>query len=182
MLAVSRMRSVALALVAMTSTASAGTYLGFGLGTAPATSTNTERMSTVADGRSGRGILGYRFGRLAAEGAVGRFGLFVNGPYEFDSTQLSVGGKYGLPIGDNFEVIGRGGLQRTFLTGMPDGWDLSGNGYYVAGGVEYRLNLGVTGASIFLDYQYSSATLSSDAIQDVAVTNRMWTMGATLSL
>lgn len=179
------MSRTALALVmvaASASAASAGTYLGLGLGTSPATSTNTDLMSTEADGRSGRLLLGFRVARLGIEGTVGRFDVLVNDKREFTNTMLGVGLKYNLPLGDNFEAFGRGGLQRTYLNeDMDDRYDSAGNGYYLGGGIEYRVEL-LLGGSIFLDYQYANATVENVRLHEFEVSNRMWTIGLTLSL
>lgn len=141
-------------------------------------------MSTEADGRSGRLLLGIRFSRLAIEGSAGRFGMVVNDSQAFNSTMLGAGLKYSHPLGDNFEAFARGGLQRSYVTSDmgESSYDASGDGYYLGGGIEYRLNLLVAGGSIFLDYQYAKADLGSDAVQEFEASNRMWTIGLTLSL
>lgn len=175
--------ALALVLVAATaSAASAGSYLGLGIGTAPATSTSTDLMATEADGRSGRLLLGIRLARLSLEGSVGRFDLVVNNQHDFKNTMLGAGLKYNLPLGDNFEAFGRGGVQRTYLNEvMADRYDVAGNGYYLGGGVEYRVEF-LLGGSIFLDYQYATATVDSETLWSFDVSNRMWTIGLTLSL
>jgi hypothetical protein len=187
-LALDDMSRTALAMVmvaASASVASAGGYIGLGIGTGPATSTDTSQMSVEADGRSGRLLLGARFGRLAAEGSIGRYGTVINQRVPFNWTSFGAGLKYGLPLGSGFEVLGRGGLQRTYVRhdDMADSISNSaGNGYYLGAGFEYRLNLGVTGASVFIDYQYAKTDLSSQALPKYEASNRMWTLGLTLAL
>lgn len=178
-----RLALAAVLLAATASSASAGTYVGLGIGTAPATSTNTEAVSTQSDGRSGRLLVGYRLGPISVEGSAGRFGVIFNDSYQFNDTQLGLGLKLNHGLGSGFEVYGRGGVQRTWLTsGMGAAYDADGKGYYLGAGVEYRINLLLAGGSIFVDYQYSKATVNSDAVMNYDVANRMWTMGVTFSL
>ncbi len=174
-----RLCAAALLVAAAGSTASAGTYLGLGIGTAANASADNVMMD--GNGRSGRLMLGYRFSRIAIEGSGTRYDLFV-GSAPYQATQLAAGLKLGFPLGNHFELIGRGGLQRTSLsmTGSA-GADADGTGYYLGGGVEYRLDLGLTGASVFVDYQRSSTDLDNGNRQYEAVAG-MWTLGATLSL
>ncbi len=174
-----RLSMAAVIVAAMGQVASAGTYLGLGIGTAANASADNVMMD--GDGRSGRLMLGYRFSRIAVEGSGTRYDLFV-GSAPYQATQLAAGLKVGFPLGNNFELMGRGGVQRTSLsmTGS-QGADADGTGYYLGGGIEYRLNLGLTGASLFVDYQRSSTDFDNGSRQYEGIAS-MWTLGATLSL
>jgi len=176
---------VATALVAASATAaSANTYLGLGIGTAASPGGDT--MSSDGN-RSGRLMLGTRFGHLSIEGAGSRYSLF-NGPVPYDGTMLAGALKYSLPLGNNFEVFGRGGIERTWLTSASstagNAYEWSGNGWLLGAGFEYRLDLGVTAASIFVDYEHSSTTLTTPAEMNVQRDEAigLWTAGVTLAL
>jgi hypothetical protein len=175
---------LALAFVAATaSAASAGTYLGLGLGTAANMGTTSDSgVMAQGNGRSGRLMLGMGFGRLAIEGAASRYSLFLNSS-PFDSTQLSASLKYSLPLGDNFEVFGRAGLERSYLTTTAaQSFNASGDGYLLGAGFEYKLNLGVAGGSVFVDYERASTSFVNDAMTKYDTTAGMWTAGVTLAL
>ena len=181
------MRSLlAVALVAASTTAaSANTYLGLGIGTAASPSGD---MAISNDGnRSGRLMLGTRFGHVSIEGAGSRYGLF-NGTIPYDGTMLAGALKYSLPLGNNFELFGRGGIERTWLTSASatagNAYEWSGNGWLLGAGFEYRLNLGVTAASLFVDYEHSSTTLTTPAEMNVQHDEAigLWTAGVTLAL
>jgi hypothetical protein len=173
----------AVALVAASaSAASAGAYLGLGIGTAA--SPGGELTTTSSDGnRSGRVILGTSFGRLSIEGNGDRFGLY-RGQAAYQGTTLAAVLKYSLPLGDHFEVYGRGGLQRTWLNTDDNAADWAGNGWLLGAGFEYRLDLAGTGASVFVDYQHTDTGLLNQTDMKTAKdeTFGMWTLGATVSL
>ncbi len=125
-------------------------------------------------------MLGTRFGYFAIEGQAARFDMmFASSTYE--TTQLGVGLKGSLPLGNNFEVFGKGGVQRTWLNNAGTLYDVAGNGWFLGLGVEYRLNLGITGASVFMDYQHSSSTVTNDRMSTADISTGMWTLGATVS-
>lgn len=173
---------LATALVAASATAaSADTYLGLGIGTAASGHVGTDASSQGNDGnRTGKLLLGFRFGNLSVEGGAMRFTQGYRNEAH-DGTSLSAALKYSLPLGNGFEVFGRGGLQRTDLSGMSS--DLTGNGWLLGGGFEYRLNLGVTAASLFVDYTHNSTTFQPDPHQPaIDETASMWMAGATLAL
>jgi hypothetical protein len=175
-----RLGLAAVLLAASTTAASAGTYLGIGVGTSADGSVG-DSETVEGGGRSGRLLLGSRFGKLAVEGQAGRFDMmFANSVFE--TTQLGVGLKLNIPLGNNFEVFGKGGVQRTWLSNDNSMYDAAGNGWFAGGGVEYRLNLGVTAASLFMDYQHSSSTLTNERMQEMDGSTGMWTLGATVSL
>lgn len=172
---------------AQTSVASAGAYVGLGVGTAVGGSWQAPERGNEGDvdgfERSGRLVVGTRISKLSLEGQVGRFALTFGDPLEYQGTQLGVGLKYSIPLGNNFEVFPKAGVGRTWLSGMssPDE-SYAGNGWFLGAGVEYRLNLGVTAASLFLDYQRSSTDFDSVPMYAFDSSIGMWTLGATVSL
>lgn len=182
------LRSVlAVALVAATGVAAnAGTYLGLGIGTAPSLSSSDSMMAVQASGRSGKLLLGFRFGRLSIEGAAGRYSAFVDRySYPADGTQLSAALKYSFPLGDNFEAFVRGGLEHTAIDmteAIHDSDSADGNGYLVGGGFEYRLNAVIAGGSLFVDYEHVDTTLTNKSNMTFDASSGVWMAGVTLSL
>jgi opacity protein-like surface antigen len=180
-------------LAAVSGTASAGTYLGLGIGPSPTVSDDKDRLDAV--GRSGKVLLGFGMGRLSIEGSIGRNDMTLADqmgraiPYGH-LWQASASGKLNFPLGDRFEAFGRAGLihMRVDAADRPedrrDALRISGNGFLIGGGFEYRLNLGVGGGSIFLDYTIANADLSSDLSQQLQfdTTTRIWTLGLTIGL
>jgi hypothetical protein len=174
-------------LAALTGTASAGTYLGLGIGTSPAFNEQTEKLD--AGSRSGRLLIGTRFGNVAVEGAVGGFGMtIVNNAglaTDFgDAYQASLALKLNLPLGNNFEAFGRAGVHHTWVSAVNEQNDVAGNGLLIGVGIEYRLNLILGQGSIFIDYQYNRATLEGEGdgarfVGNAALDSsyRMWTLG-----
>lgn len=181
-----RTLAVAALLVSSTSIASAGTYLGLGIGTAPAVNSEVPAMVETS-GRSGRLLGGYsfngfKFGRLSIEANAGRNDVYIS-KVEYASTMLSIGGKFNYPLGSNFEVFGRGGLQHTWLTtDCTDRNQADGGGLFVGAGFEYRLNVVATAASIFVDYQYASTGFEDDDMDTWDSSERVWTLGLTIAL
>lgn len=177
---------LAVALVAGSSgAATAGGYVGLGLGTGPAVNSDQLSDRLVEDGRSGRLILGHRFGRIAFEGAVGKFDLALSIPNSratvpYDVYQAQLSGKYNLPLGDGFEAFGRIGLHKQWFTTDTSELEASGTGLVLGAGFEYRFGTGIGGMSLFVDYQYSRADMSGDQLDFGATSTRMWTIGATL--
>lgn len=162
--------------VATTTAASAGTYVGLGVGTAANVDAG---VMTQGTGRSGRLVLGLRFGRLSLEGAGSRFGITNTASY--DATQLAAALKYSIPLGNDFELFGRGGLERSWLSSGTDrSW--SGDGYVLGAGFEYRLNLAVTAASLFVDYERATTAFTDGMAGKFDATTSMWTMGVTLAI
>lgn len=176
------MNRLALALIvaaASVQPAAAGTYLGLGIGTpADASSAQVGVMDGAA--RSGRVLLGTRVGRIALEGQAARFDLTA-ATSRFEATQLGAGLKLSHPLGDGFELFARGGVARTWLSGSL-GDASSGRGWFAGGGVEYRLNLVLAGASLFVDYQRSAMTFGTDRMTEQRTAAGMWTVGATVSI
>ncbi|HEY0193080.1 MAG TPA: outer membrane beta-barrel protein [Kofleriaceae bacterium] len=171
---------VAAALMSFSATASAGTYLGMALGTDPSTN---DGFASVAQpyGRSLRGLLGFRFGNVALEGALNGFSVTTQ---RDDQTayQGSVGLKLSLPIGSGLEGFLRGGLERTWLSLDDRKRDFTGDGFLFGGGFEFRLSAILADASIFVDYTFHKTTLENDARQSIDATSGMWGLGVTVGL
>lgn len=165
---------VAVLLVLGSSTAHAGGYLGLGIGPSPAVNDNLDSLSP--SGRSGRFLAGFRFSKLAVEGAVTAYTASVG----YDARQFQLTGKYNHELGSGFEVYGRFGVHHTSLDADDAMYDVSGNGLLIGGGAELRLPLPIT-ASMFLDYSLASATLSGDRY-DLEHSSRMWMLGFTIGL
>jgi hypothetical protein len=170
---------LAVALVATTSgVASAGGYLGLGLGTSPSVSGDSGEFDSA--GRSARLIGGFHFGRFGVEGSIGGFDAQEKLQASWYPSKVylaSISGKYNLPLSDGFEAYGRVGLQRTwFSIENDDRFDASGNGLIAGVGMEYKLDLKATAASIWLDYQYSRASLDGELTKS-SLSARMWTIG-----
>ncbi len=176
---------LAVALVAVSSgVASAGGYIGLGIGPGPAVDAPELENSLYNDGRSGRLILGHRFGRFAIEGAVGKFDLELSdnggqGPI-YSVYQAQVSGKFSLPLSDGFEAYGRLGLHKMWFNNERSEYDTDGSGLLLAAGFEYRFNTGIGGFSLFVDYQYSRADVSGERLKFGDTSARMWTLGATI--
>jgi opacity protein-like surface antigen len=171
---------VALGFLAIsTTTASAGGYLGLALGTQPAVNDEFQQTAQPSD-RSFRALGGVRFGNVSIEGAVNDFGV-ITGRGDQSVIQLSAALKLGLPLGNGFEAFGRAGIERTWLNLDDDRYDYTGNGFQLGAGFEYRFSLGVTGASLFVDYTIHHATLENTRIK-VDETSRVWGLGFTLAI
>ena len=187
MLVHARMNRVALAtalLAASSGVASAGTYIGLGIGPAPAIDAPDLENTLSNDGRSGKLIVGQRFGRFSIEGGLGKFDLRLSdngglGP-QYEVYQAQVSGKYGLPLSDGFEVYGRLGLHKQWFGNEREDLDVSGSGLLIAAGFEYRFATGIGGFSLFVDYQYSRADVSGERLDFGDTSTRMWTLGATI--
>jgi hypothetical protein len=61
---------------------------------------------------------------------------------------------------------------------------MAGNGWLVGAGFEYRLDLGVTAASIFVDYEHSDTGLvdQTNMTSSRDETVGLWTAGVTLAI
>lgn len=166
---------------ASASAASAGPYLGLGIGTAASPSGEIPNASQDGN-RTGRLMVGMRFGNLSIEGAGCRYGMFT-GSYPYQGTQLAAVLKYSLPLGNDFDAFGRGGIQRTWLSTDTVLSDYAGNGWLLGAGFEYHLKVAGTGASIFVDYQHTDTNLiNQQNMSTKDETFGMWTLGATVSL
>ena len=174
--------------MATAGTSAAGTYVGLGIGTAPAFS--EQRGQLESDSRSGRVLVGMRFGNVSVEGAVSGYDLAIQSdsgvvqPYGNLYT-ASAALKLSLPLGNNFEAFGRAGVHHTWISADESELDVSGNGLLIGAGIEYRLNLLIGQGSIFMDYQYSRAKLDGELLFDsnaLDTSARMLTIGLTVGL
>ncbi|HET9990758.1 MAG TPA: outer membrane beta-barrel protein [Kofleriaceae bacterium] len=172
------------ALVTVTATAAnAGTYIGVGVGTGASVGDSLNN-SYKADGRSARLALGYRIGPFSIEGMYSGYGyMLANGPGTglFDSRTLQLAAKYNFALADHFELYGRLGLLRTDLTARDTGADSQGTGYTGSLGVEYRLDLLVTGFGVYMDWTRNQATFDNGNGTQLDQSASMWTLGANLS-
>ena len=173
---------VACGVMAISTTASAGGYLGLGLGTQPGVNSDLRNNVANPEGRSLRGLGGIRFGNIAVEGALNGFGVVTAQDGDKNVYQLSGAAKLSLPLGNNFEAFGRAGLEHTWLDLGDDRYNLSGNGFLVGGGFEFRLNLAITSASIFVDYNIHHVTLADARDGKIDATSRIWGLGFTVGL
>ncbi len=178
--------ALALTLVAASgAVANAGVYLGVGIGTAAdtnASSPTNEMIALQGNGRSWRLLAGYRFGRFAIEASGEQLPLILNSA-GYGDTQLALQAKYSFPLGNNFELFGRGGVQRTYLNTSAQGaLNASGNGWLLGAGIEYRLNAVLAGGSIFVDYEHAETSVQNDQPDKYDTKIGMLMLGVTLSL
>jgi hypothetical protein len=164
---------------AVPATASAGGYVGAAVGTEP--SVNDDFVSTVGQptGHSLRGLVGWRWGTVSAEGALNGFTVLTNGFHEQTAAQLSAALRVNLPLGDGFEAFGRAGIERTWLNQSSDGFDLAGNGYLLGAGFVYKLDAVLANAAVFVDYNIHHVTLES-LRYNIDATTGMWGLGLTI--
>jgi len=170
-------RLVVAAIVLCSTSAFAGGYIGLGIGPGEASSGD---LSLSPDGRTGRLLGGFSFGKLAAEASIGQASLVQTNTQPYTTTQLAISGKYSYPLGDGFEVFGRLGLHQTSLsaTGRTD-LNVDGSGILFGGGAEYRSKLPV---SFWVDYTITHATLTGPTFPDTDLTTRQWMIGASLGI
>ncbi len=181
MLSSTPMSRTALALVLVAASASsafAGGFVGLGIGTGAASSGD---VTIDEDGRSGRLMLGYRFGRISIDGMGTRYGMVTPDGHEWQGTTLAIAGRYNFPLSEGFEVFGRLGLQRTSLSDKNYDADNDGNGFLVGAGAEFRIPTQAVGLSVFVDYSIIRSSIANDTYSDLGLTSRIWTLGATLS-
>ncbi len=176
---------LALVLVAATSAAAhAGTYIGLGVGTGPDLGDSLGHSYRM-DGRSARLALGYRFGPLAVEGMYSGYGYQdANAPGTglTDSRSLQLAGKYNFALADHFELFGRLGLLRTDLSPRDTGkTTTTGTGYTFSVGVEYRIDVALTGLGIYIDWTRNQATFDQSSVP-YDQTASMWTAGLNFAL
>ncbi len=172
----------AVLLAASTSVASAGIYAGLGIGTGADVNHDSGVNTMTGNGRSGRLVLGYRFGRFSIEAAGSHYGLLLDSA-SYDDYQAALLAKYSFPIGYGFELFGRGGVQHTWLsTSVTPHPSVDGTGVVLGAGVEYRLHLTfVAGASVFVDYERTQTSFSPN-MGGFNSGAGVFTLGATISL
>jgi hypothetical protein len=135
--------------------------------------------------RSERFILGQSFGRFSVEGTGTRYGLgYVNTATGWDGTSLAIAGKLDLPLGNNFSVFGRAGLQRTWLSAQRDTMrSFDGDGWLLGAGFAYHFDAALLGGgAIFVDYNRDKSTFTGAGNKPFDATASMWTLGLTLTL
>jgi hypothetical protein len=178
--AMSRSLLAAVIVVAATGTAaSAGTYVGLGIGNSAVS--DTYNNSFTPDGRSGRLMLGARLGNFSLEGAFTGYSL-LGRTSMYDSRTLSAALKLNIPLGNRFEAFGRVGVLRTYLSPTKDTMPTySGDGYTWSAGFEYRVDLGLAGGSLFVDYTRNNAKLTGGP-RDLDQTASMWSLGLLVSI
>jgi hypothetical protein len=177
---------VAALLIASTGVASAGVYGGLSVG--PDGAVQDDAFDLNSGGRAIRLLGGYRLGRLSAEASITGNTLRDRDGGDVDHRQIALVGKYNFPLGSNFEVFGRAGIQRTWLTlddRVPESYDVSGNGIIFGPGIEYVLKFVAASATIRLDYTIGYAKPSSEAFEDaggVSFTSGQWMLGFTVGI
>ena len=171
---------VAALLTASASVASAGFYGGLSVGPDPAV--QDDNAGLESKGRAARLLGGYRLGRLSAEASVSGVTLRDQTGSDTDHRQYALVGKYNFPLGSNFELFGRAGIQRTSLTFLDGSYTYSGNGILLGPGVEYRLNFVAASASLRLDYTISYAHTERDTLETVDFTSGQWMIGFTVGI
>jgi outer membrane protein with beta-barrel domain len=171
---------VAAGVLGISTAASANTYLGLALGTEPGVNDLMANVATPS-GRSLRGLGGIRFGNISIEGALNGFDTITNSGTQ-TVYQASAALKLSIPFGNNFEGFGRVGLERTWLNLDDPRYNLTGDGFLVGGGFEYRLNAILANASIFVDYTIHHTTLGDMQQSKLDSTSRIWGLGFTVGL
>jgi hypothetical protein len=157
-------------------------YVAVGVGTAA--DTGGSGGFSGDDGLSGRLMLGQRISLLSIEAGVSGYGVEGMSPgADYDAIALGAGLKLNLPIVLGLEIFGRAGIERTWLEAEDgDMNDFSGNGYVAGAGVEYMIPLGVTDASLWLDWTRHGADLHDDEGTERDATADLWTAGLSIHL
>jgi|GEM_PF-2452873 len=165
-----------------TSAASAGVYGGLAIGT---NGFGDDQNTFSTDGRAGRLFGGYRFpsfavGAISLEGGLEGYSLFNlhSTNHDYTGTEWFAAGKFSLPLGEGFEAFGRLGIQKTSVSGDID---LSGSGYLVGVGAEYRFNLSTVSASVFVDLTRNAQTLAGGNRPDDSSVDR-WMLGFSVGM
>lgn len=171
-------------LIASTGVASAGVYGGLSVG--PDGAVQDDVFDLTSGGRAVRLLGGYRLGPLSAEASVTGNTFIDPDGRDVDHRQLALLGKYNFPLGSNFELFGRAGLQRTWLTrgaGL-ESYDVSGTGILLGPGIDYVIKLVAASVTIRLDYTLSYAKPSNEDTfpQGVSFTSGQWMLGFTVGM
>ena len=171
----------ALFLVASAGVATAGPYGGLAIGT---NGFSDDQSTFSTDGRAGRVFGGYRFAlpvvAFSAEAGLEGYSLYNahSSNHGYSGTEWFLAGKVSLPLTDGFEVFGRVGVEKTSVSGDID---LSGSGYLIGAGAEYRFNLSGVNASVFVDLTRNAQTLDGGNRPDDSSVNR-WMLGVTVGM
>ncbi len=164
----------ALLLVVGSSTASAGTYVSLGFGGEPALQGDLSVAAAGEQGGNSRAALGHRFGRVALEASLGRFGL--------DGASVTAGGlhaKLAFPLTGKLEGYGRLGLERLWASDTPMSVAGDADGLVLGLGLEYRVKAPLLGeASIWAEVSEDQFETEAGAEGGV----RLWTLGASVGL
>jgi len=164
----------------VSASASAGVYLGLGFGTKPNVNDAMENVGAPS-GNSLRGLVGLRVANFSLEGAVNGFNVATQPNGKETVYQASAALKLSIPIVGPLEGFGRGGLERTWLNMDDDRYNLSGNGFLAAGGLELRLNAVIASMSVFVDYTVHHVNLES-AVNKVDSTSQVLGLGLTVGI
>jgi len=174
--------TIAALTLGMTATAaSAETYIGLGIGSeAPVTGSLGEQFSTD-DTTHGRLMLGKRFGKLAIEGSLFGTEMFHLGGPDAAIAALALDLKYHLPVASNFEAYVKGGLHKAYLSSDTNQRfdEMEGQGYQYGAGIQYRFNLAVTSAALWLDYQRAQFEVADEGVE-LSGTGKMLQVGVSL--
>lgn len=158
--------TIAILTLGLAGTAVADTYLGLGIGTeAPITGSLGDAFSTD-DATHGRLVLGKRFGKLAIEGSIFGTEMF-NGGQEAAIAALGVDLKYHLPLASNFEAYVKGGLHKAYVQSDTDGRldEFEGQGHQYGAGLQYRFNMAVSSAALWLDYSRTQFDVADEGAE-----------------
>ncbi len=152
-----------LATVGLASPAAAGGYITVGLGNAADLRGDfAAQYDSSAEGDSGRVGVGQRFGPLAIEANVMGTDLEDDRSYS-----LSVELKYHYDLGGGLELVGKGGLGKTWIN-VPDPLDdkdgVSGRSKQLGLGLQYGFKGPIGQMAIWADYTRQYLELSGDSI------------------
>jgi hypothetical protein len=154
--------------------AHAGSYLSLGFGGDPALQGDLDVAADGAGGGNSRLALGQRFGRIAIEGSLSRFGV-----PDATATSAGVHARLAFPLGSNFELYGRVGLEHLWLGDSQMSLSGDAQGMVGAAGLEYRLSAPLLG-SASLWAELSEDRFETDSGAEGGV--RLWTLGASLGM
>jgi hypothetical protein len=162
---------------------SADTYLGLGIGTeAPLTGSMGDSFTTD-DSTHGRLMIGSRFGRLGIEGSLFGTELGAQG-MSHTLAALGVDLKYHIKLSGPLELYLKGGLHRAYLRSDYDAAleDYAGNGHQYGAGIQYRFDLALTSAALWLDYNRTKFDIDDDAGRRFSGTGKLLTIGLSIGI
>jgi hypothetical protein len=152
---------------AAASPASAGGYVSLGIGDGADLHGDLAQSFDTDDSTShGKFAIGQRTGPFAIEALV--FGTDLIAPNGADYSTLSFGVdlKYFYGLGGNFELYGKGGLNKTWLRDDGESGDFSGRGKQLGLGLQYRFTTGLIGeVAVWLDLTRQYVELSDSETQ-----------------
>ena len=176
-----RALAVVFVLAATAHSASAGVYGSIGIGS---TDVSDDKGSFTQNSRTLRFAAGYRLSNLfSAEGGVMGYRV-ANGPVGLDGREFYAAGLLHCSLGNNFEIFGRLGVQRTGVAPNTNDGSFTGTGYLAGVGVDYEIKLPtvpqIARAALWIDYNRSGTTLQRDASLSHDYAVGMWSLGVTL--